>query len=815
MTEFENLDLLHIVAGVLLFALAAALGCWLEMNRRKWHIYNGIFAFGTGAVLALAAYIPPYLEGTYLCFQNSAAAVAGLLFGAPAVFSCAAVFACICGMTDGAAAVPAILSFAMAALIGYLIRTYIFGKRPPHFLWGLLVGLFVQVFHMLLLMPFTEDPIAFFEAEMADGGILGGQEILGSALSVAASLLTASFLLGDDFRLKERGGKKSLTRQFQTWLMICTAAAFALTGLSAWYLHTNMAELRAEEQLERKLTDAGRQVSEAADRAILINAHAAAAQITPEYYVNEGVVSFYNHLLEDLKTNYNVSELNIIDKTDHIISTTTPEFYMFDMQAGPQSSSFMYGIKNNVNHEMTQPYMPISYGSNIRRKYGGVMIADGNVLQVAYSGDDFRTLLAGELSEVISNQRVGNNGGLMIISETGTIISDTNQSNGADSSAVGLPKEELSREAGTLYSGKIYGSSAYWMTDTSEGYTIVAWLPEEEVFLTRDISTTLLLFVEMILFMILFFAIYTLMRNHVVDEISDINRSLSMIRGGNLSEKIDVRSSAEFSSLSDDINATVDALEGYIAGASARLDKDLATAKNIQENSLISVFPESDEFDIFAIMHPARQVGGDFYDFFNLPDGRLAFLTADVSGKGLAAAMFMMNAKALIKSACERGGTVASIFREANDKMCENNDTGMSVSVWLGALDLASGELSFVNAGQPLPYIRKNGAWQVMENTINPPVGKKADAIFEEGHLILKKDDVIFLTNDGLADAENAKGETYGTGRIEAALRRSGDGSMKELVYDVREDAGRFMATTEQIDDITILGLKYFRKEQV
>ena len=149
---------------------------------------------------------------------------------------------------------------------------------------------------------------------------------------------------------------------------------------------------------------------------------------------------------------------------------------------------------------------------------------------------------------------------------------------------------------------------------------------------------------EVVLFAIIFLMVYFLVKKLVVDNIHKINDSLEKITGGNLNEKVEVHSNEEFTSLSDDINSTVDTLKQYIAEAAARIDKELEFARNIQHSALPSVFPpypEHKEFEIFAAMDTAKEVGGDFYDFYRLGKHQLAFLIADVSGKGIPAAMFM------------------------------------------------------------------------------------------------------------------------------------------------------------------------------
>ncbi len=188
----------------------------------------------------------------------------------------------------------------------------------------------------------------------------------------------------------------------------------------------------------------------------------------------------------------------------------------------------------------------------------------------------------------------------------------------------------------------------------------------------------------------------------MVKNIYRINDSLSAITEGNLDTVVNVRSHVEFEDLSDDINSTVDTLKRYIADAAARIDAELAFAKAIQHSALPSVFPPypgRKEFDLHAAMFTAREVGGDFYDFYFVDDDTLAFLVADVSGKGIPAAMFMMQSKTLLKSCAESGMSVEQVFTTANEKLCEGNEAGMFVTAWMGLLNVKTGQLTFANAG--------------------------------------------------------------------------------------------------------------------
>ena len=214
---------------------------------------------------------------------------------------------------------------------------------------------------------------------------------------------------------------------------------------------------------------------------------------------------------------------------------------------------------------------------------------------------------------------------------------------------------------------------------------------------------------EFVVFGMLFIVVYFLIKKLIVDNMVKINRSLAKITSGNLDTVVDVRTNEEFASLSDDINSTVLTLKRYIAEAAARIDKELDFAKAIQHSAIPMVFPPypaHGEFDIYATMDTAKEVGGDFYDFYFVGESKLGFLIADVSGKGIPAAMFMMTAKTLIKGYAESGKSVDEVFTIANAKLCESNEAGMFVTAWMGILDITTGLLEFANAGHNPPLVR-------------------------------------------------------------------------------------------------------------
>ena len=346
----------------------------------------------------------------------------------------------------------------------------------------------------------------------------------------------------------------------------------------------------------------------------------------------------------------------------------------------------------------------------------------------------------------------------------------------------------------------------------AEGYYIVAAIPVSEAVFSRNVAVYIIAFMEVLVFVALFVNIYFLIKRLVVDNIHRINDSQAQITGGNLDVTVDVRENEEFASLSDDINSTVETLKQYIDEAAARIDKELEFARKIQHAALPSVFPpypNRKDFDIFAQMVTAKEVGGDFYDFYLLPNDKLGFLIADVSGKGIPAAMFMMTAKTIIKGLAESGLEADEIFTQANDKLNEGNDAGMFVTAWIGILNLHTGVLSYANAGHNPPVIRqKNGEFAYLKSQVNLVLAGMEGITYKKQVLLLEPGDEIYLYTDGVTEATNKNEQLYGEDRLLKQLNRDPNENVTARCKHVLSNVNAFVGDAEQFDDITMLSVK-------
>ncbi len=260
-------------------------------------------------------------------------------------------------------------------------------------------------------------------------------------------------------------------------------------------------------------------------------------------------------------------------------------------------------------------------------------------------------------------------------------------------------------------------------------------------------------------------------------------------------------------------------LEKQAADSSARqrIETELNVATRIQADMLPRIFPafpERREFDIYASMAPAKEVGGDFYDFFLVDNDHLAMVIADVSGKGVPAALFMVITKTLLKNAVQTGASPKEALEKVNNQLCENNESEMFVTVWLGIYEISTGKLTAANAGHEYPAIRRSGGqFELWKDRHGFVLAGIENARYQEYELEIGVGDTLFVYTDGVAEATDASNTLYGTGRMMAALNQNCELDPEKLLHQVKTDIDRFVGSAPQFDDITMLAFQ--RKEAV
>ena len=265
--------------------------------------------------------------------------------------------------------------------------------------------------------------------------------------------------------------------------------------------------------------------------------------------------------------------------------------------------------------------------------------------------------------------------------------------------------------------------------------------------------------------------------------------------------------------------AAIDTMEtdmvGYIENLTAitaekeRIGAELSLASKIQENSVPNVFPafpERHDLDIYALMKTAKEVGGDFYNFFLLDEDHLAMVIGDVSGKGVGAALFMMVVNILISDRARMGGTPAEILSHVNRVVCERNTADMFVTVWLGILELSTGKVTAVNAGHDDAAIcRANGSFELLKTKHGIVTGVFPEIKYKDFSFELQKGDKLFLYTDGVPEATDSSNEMFRMERMLDALNLSREKTPEEILQKVKEKVDEFVGDAPQFDDLTML----------
>ena len=239
---------------------------------------------------------------------------------------------------------------------------------------------------------------------------------------------------------------------------------------------------------------------------------------------------------------------------------------------------------------------------------------------------------------------------------------------------------------------------------------------------------------------------------------------------------------------------------------------ELQTAATIQESVLPHQFPpypERQEFELYAVMQAAREVGGDFYDFFLIDDDHLCLVMADVSGKGVPASLFMMISKVILQSCAMLGKSVVETLELTNQALCSNNTVEMFVTVWLGILEISTGKITAANAGHEYPALKKDGRFELLKDVHCFVIGGLDDVKYKEYEIQMEPGDKLFLYTDGVPEATDKEKKMFGTERMVASLNTDPDASPEEILWRISKDLKAFIKGEEQFDDVTMLCLEY------
>lgn len=340
----------------------------------------------------------------------------------------------------------------------------------------------------------------------------------------------------------------------------------------------------------------------------------------------------------------------------------------------------------------------------------------------------------------------------------------------------------------------------------------------------KDMQHTIHVSLLTIVLLLLFFCALVLgvsivLSAHIVKPIQMLTDRVSLIDGDNLDFTWEYENHDETAVLASAFLGMTQKMKQYIQNITEitaekeRIGAELNVATKIQADMLPKIFPAfpgRSEFDIFAKMDPAKEVGGDFYDFFLVDDDHLAIVIADVSSKGVPAALFMVIAKTLIKNHAQNHcQSLGELFSRVNTQLCEGNDEGMFVTSWMGLLTISTGALEFVNAGHNPQLVMYEDRYEWIQSQSGFVLAGLEGIPYTSEYLQLKHGSRIFLYTDGVTEAQNEKNELFGEERLLESLAKNGKLPLPQMLSDVRADIDVFVGAAEQFDDITMLGLIY------
>ena len=616
--------------------------------------------------------------------------------------------------------------------------------------------------------------------------------------------------------------KKSIALVITVWLIVIVLAACIASAILTYITLSKRSEAQTTTLVRQNVEDVSKDIEEMADDSILsyIDEFFSSNYINSAYILDPGALSVELH---DYYFSYGI-EINVVDRKGIIIASSVPEYVGYDMHDGEQAAEFLV-LLDGKTKAFVQDIKSISYDENIQMKYAGKSFSDGSgFLQVGLTNEVYYNAISKQGKYAATNRRIGEVGYLLICNERMTIINsyhnDHTGKNVADAGIVIDKNKEYSYEN---LKCDVFGVPSYVNINEEKGLYIIGVYSVDEAITSVNTMLVASLILEFIVFSVLLVTLIILLRKLIVNNIVKVNKALGEITDGNLDERIEVRDTYEFDTLSTDINETVDKLKGYIAEAAARIDADLAIAKAIQTSVLPSVFPpypDRKEFELFASMHAAKEVGGDFYDFFLLGEDTLGFLIADVSGKSIPGAMFMMTGRTIIKSLAESGLSPAEVFTVANEKLCEGNDAELFITAWMGYLDLKTGLVRVANAGHNPPVLVRDGKAEFVNLKPGFVLAGMDGMIYKEQTLQLQKGDVLYLYTDGVTEAIDSGENQYGEERLLKLLSfgekypspAAENGVAGAVCEMVSTDLQNFVNGAEQSDDITMLCIKYLGK---
>ena len=535
-------------------------------------------------------------------------------------------------------------------------------------------------------------------------------------------------------------------------------AIYATLLALAWHVGTHQAKARTEAMLDYAVNDIRVTMDGAIDTmlehvAVTCARHLGEARARPPKEI-AGIAEVFD-----------VDELNVVDRAGRIVASNDPGSLGVDMTLKSETRAFA-DLTNGTTKVMSQPFRRNAYG-NSRRKYLGVPFPGGNgYVQVGMDESRMANMIPSQLAFLFDSEMEDTVCYLCANMETGALVSQQIEDGEAPTlERIGFDPSNVPDSEDT-FEQTLFGAKAFCRSFVFGGHRFLIIEPKSEFYGTRD----MILEAMMVL--------------------------LAIVLGG-------------FAFLMARISEYADRIKAFYAAESAARAKDMEIAKTIQNSALPVPLAASPYFRLSASMTPASDVGGDFYDFFMLDSTHVAFLVADVSGKGITGALYMMTAKTVIKNALLETRDPAAAFTQANAELCRSNTANMFLTAWCGVVNLESGAVTFANAGHNPPMAVRDQTTAFVPEKSGPVLAFLDDVKYKSWTLRLDPGDALFLYTDGVTEAVDAKNELFGEKRLSNAIEAVRNPEPQSLCTVVRAAVSAFSNGLAQADDITVLAIRY------
>lgn len=481
---------------------------------------------------------------------------------------------------------------------------------------------------------------------------------------------------------------------------------------------------------------------------------------------------------------------------------------------------------------------------------GVPIYVDGEFLGVAGAG-----MYLSDIEQLVSDIRLGSAGFACIINQDGQVIfspkesgalmvdveNQTDMRSTDNVSLSGLVRSVLAGSSG-ITTLEIDGEKYYiaYAPMDKVGWGFLTVLGEDEVLeptnkllkemgihsqqtvdsMERTVQVSLVSLIVALIFFCIFGSVLAFVVSaHIAKPIKVLTERVEKVDGDNLDFTWELKNKDETAVLASSFLAMTQKMKEYIKNITEitaekeRIGAELNVATKIQADMLPKIFPpfpDRSEFDVYAQMTPAKEVGGDFYDFFLVDEDHLAIVIADVSSKGVPAALFMVIAKTLIKNHALSLESLGDVFYKVNNQLCEGNEEGMFVTAWMGVVTLSTGEFEYVNAGHNPQLLMNNDDYDWIHAQPGFVLAGLEGIPYSSEKIKLKHGARIFLYTDGVTEAQNTSEELFGEQRLLESLQRNGHLPLKQMLEAVRADIDNFAGEAEQFDDITMLAFEFF-----